>query len=246
LDRRGAEVQLRVVLDGVEQLTDLLVRRAGYPSVVAAVAEHAVFLDPETVAQTDGAALFSTIRMRNVSERGSIHEVNGRRVLLDDNTSPTDAFLWAAGIERGKVREMQFNHVWAVSHDPDAYTALWNICATPAFLAKTTDGSNHPEVVAALRFRAYRLYGVMPAGTPRPKEPAGYRELRWAPHPAAVSDLAGTLTARLRRTQGVAPQRRAARSAGSSASGSPTQRCSSAGSPARHRLSALAGGVRCP
>src|SRR3979490_2075369 len=93
------------MLDGVERLTDLLVRRAGYPSVVAAVAEHAIFLDPETVAQTGGSALFSTIRMRNVSGRGSIDEVDGRRVLLDDNTSPTDAFLWAAGIRRGQFRE---------------------------------------------------------------------------------------------------------------------------------------------
>jgi hypothetical protein len=191
---------LRVVLDGVERLTDLLVRRAGYPSVVAAVTEHAIFLDPETVAQTGGSALFSTIRMRNVSERGSIDEVDGRRVLLDDNTSPTDAFLWAAGIQRRKVRDMQFNHVWTASRDPDAYTALWNICATPAFLAKTTDGNNHPEVIAALRFRAYCLYGTVPNGMPLPNEPAHYRELRWAPHPDALSDLAETVTARLRRT----------------------------------------------
>lgn len=188
------------MLDGVEQLTDLLVRRAGYPSVVAAVAEHAVFLSPETVAQTDGAALFSTIRMRNVSERGSIDEVGGRRVLLDDNSSPTAAFMWAAGIPRRQVREMQFNHVWAVSRDPDAYTALWNICATPAFLAKTTDGSNHAEVVAALRFHAYRLYGVVPNGMTEPGEPPGYQDLRWPPHPAAVPDLAEAVTARLRRT----------------------------------------------
>ena len=32
--------------------------------------------------------------------------------------------------------DVQFNHVWSVSRDPDAYTALWHLCATPAFLAK--------------------------------------------------------------------------------------------------------------
>jgi hypothetical protein len=63
--------------------------------------------------------------------------------MLDDNASPTDAFLWSAGIAKGP--DVQFNNLWSLSRDPDSYTALWNICATPAFLAKTTDGSNHPE-----------------------------------------------------------------------------------------------------
>src|SRR5262245_27146245 len=58
---------------------------------------------------------------------------------------------------RGPGPDVQYNHVWNDSANPDAYTALWNVCATPAFLAKTTDGSNHPDVVAALRYRAWEL-----------------------------------------------------------------------------------------
>lgn len=49
------------ILDGVDNLHSVLVR-AGYSSVVAAVAEHTVFLHPATVAQTNGMALFPTIR----------------------------------------------------------------------------------------------------------------------------------------------------------------------------------------
>ena len=52
------------------QLTAVLAR-AGYPSVVAAVAEHAVFLHPDTVRQAAGSALFPVIRARNLSERGA-------------------------------------------------------------------------------------------------------------------------------------------------------------------------------
>jgi hypothetical protein len=188
------------MLDGVEQLTALLVGKAGYPSVVAAVAEHAVFLHPETVAQTNGEALFATIRLRNMSERGDIAVVDGHRVLLDDNTSPTDAFLWAAGIGRSGYRDTQFNHVWNAARDASAYTALWNLCATPAFLAKTTDGSNHPEVTAALRYHAYHLHGFLPHGVTPPQEPPRYQELRWAAHPEPVTDLAAAVRARLRRT----------------------------------------------
>jgi hypothetical protein len=115
---------LSTVLDGVKQMEDLLVHRAGYRSVVAAVAEHAVFLHPHTVGQTKGAAVFPVIRLRNMSERGEITEVEGRLVLLDDNTAPTDAFLWAAGLSRSSYRDYQFNHVWNASRDAEAYTAL--------------------------------------------------------------------------------------------------------------------------
>jgi len=40
-------------VDGVAQLTAILAR-AGYPSVVAAVAEHTLFLHPETVGGCPG------------------------------------------------------------------------------------------------------------------------------------------------------------------------------------------------
>jgi len=191
--RAIARERVRPVLDGVAQLTEVL-RRAGYASVVAAVAEHAVFLHPDTVAQARGA-LFRTIR--DMPRRGQFEVLeDGRRVLLDDNRSPTDAFLWAAGLTRGL--DVQFNHVWGGSRSPNTYTALWNLFATPAFLAKTTDTSNHPEVTAALCFRSFDLFGLRPATEPVPSEPYGYRELRWAPHPDAVTDLAGIMRARLR------------------------------------------------
>lgn len=189
---QSAVGQASAVLDGVAQLAALLAR-AGYPSVLSAVAEHTVFLAPETVAQTGGDALFPTIR--DFVRRGKPDMLEGRRVMLDDNTSPTHAFLWAASLAKG--RDVQFNHVWNYSRDPTAYTALWNVCATPAFLAKTTDGSNHPEVVSALRYHAYRLYGHRPTGTPEPTEPDGYAQLSWATHPRPVADLEAQLRARL-------------------------------------------------
>lgn len=182
------------ILDGVDQLTEVL-SRAGYPSIVAAVAEHAVFLHPDTVAQTHGAAVFPTIRrMGHVGELTSLED--GRGVMLDDNLSPTVAFTYAANLPAG--RDVQFNHVWQSSKDPDAYTALWNLFATPAFLAKPTD--THAAVQDALRFHAFDLYGCHPAGQPDPIEPDGYRDLAWAPHPDPVPDLEAVFRTRLRST----------------------------------------------
>lgn len=158
------------VLDGYAALARIL-DKAGYASVVAAVAEHTVFLHPDTVAQTRGQALFPVIRAPlNTPRRRIVDFPDGRRAWADDNGPPTDAFLWAA--ERRKGRDVQFCHVWARSDSVDAYTALWNLCATPAFLAKTT--GTDPAVQAALRHRAWELYGVRPAGEPESPTPPGY------------------------------------------------------------------------
>ena len=100
--------------------------------------------------------------------------------MFDDNTTPTLAFLWSA--RRKKGPDVQYNHVFGDPRSPATYTALWNLCVTPAFLAKTTDGSNHPEVLAALRYRVVELYGCWPEGEERPSEPAGYQALAW-PNP---------------------------------------------------------------
>ena len=189
----GQHLDAKPILDGIDQLTEVL-RRAGYPSIVAAVAEHSVFLHPGTVAQTGGLAVFPTIRrMGHVGEFDDLPD--GRRVMLDDNLGPTVAFTYAANLPKG--RDVQFNHVWPSSKDPDAYTALWNLFATPAFLAKPTDTGKHPEVRDALRFRAFDLYGRRPAGQADPLEPPGYRDLAWAPHPDPVPDLEAVFRSRL-------------------------------------------------
>lgn len=190
-----AEVAPRVpvLMNGIAAL-DAVLRRAGYSSVAAAVSEHTVFLDPRTVEQTRGEPVFPVVR--DMVRRGQIGaSPDGRPILLDDNTTPTWAFLWAA--RRNKGLDVQYNHVWTDSQSPSLYTALWNVCATPAFLAKTTDGQNHPEVRRALQYRAYELYGAHPRGQRPPSKPEGFDELRWAPMPDPLPSLERTYRSRL-------------------------------------------------
>lgn len=181
------------ILDGARALAGAL-ERAGYRTVLHAVAAHSIFLDPATVAQSEGKALFRIVR--DMTRRGKFGELDdGTPVLFDDNRGPTLAFLWAA--QRAKGPDVQFNHVWGEPKNPDTYTALWNLCATPAFLAKTTDGANHPDVVNLLRHRAYELYGHLPAGEAPPNRPADYEDLEWPTSPEPVDDLEGVLRRRL-------------------------------------------------
>ena len=200
------------ILDGVESLADVL-ERAGYRTVLEAVAEYTVFLHPETVAQTHGEALFPVARTRHMARRGYIVEQpDGTRVMLDDNTSPTVAFEWAAQQKRGP--DVQFNHLYRgtdepdiYTADPDIYTALWNICVTPAFLAKLTDVKRHASVVTALKRRSFDLYGYLPEGEPEPEPPDCYERLEWRGCPPSVPDLEYVLRRRLNR----APRSRTAK-----------------------------------
>ncbi len=112
----------------------------------------------------------------------------------DDNHCPTYLMLWAAQGSRGTGTDAHFSHVWRRSADPAAYTALWNICAVPAFLSKLTDTDQ--DVTAGLKHRAVDLYGIAPAALP--SRPPGYADVQWQPHPPPVADLEAALRGRMR------------------------------------------------
>ena len=188
-NRRGGSISR--IFDGRLALEEFA-KRAGWPSLLAAFAEHKVFLHSDTVKQAGVDPIFPVIR--DPTRRGQIVDVPGAgRMLLDDNTSLTKAFLWAADREKGP--DVQFNHVWRQSDDVPYYTALWNLCCTPAFLAKACD--THPVITEALRYRAEHLYGHRPQGVAPARKPDAYEELNWAPSPPQLSDLQAAFRARL-------------------------------------------------
>lgn len=152
-----------------------IVASSRYKTVAQAVASLTLFSHPVTVAQTEGKALFPAIR--GPHRVGEVIEVDGKQVFLDDNRSPTEAFLWSNGL-RSRGRDIQFNHVWATSQDPEAYTALPNLCMTPACIAKLTD--TDAEICRLLEYRSFELFSWVPKGTKPPTKPDGFDELDWA------------------------------------------------------------------
>ena len=141
-------------LDGFKALT-AVIAGSPYKTVENAVAALCVFSHPQTVRQTKYQPLVRTVRMRNIGQRGKIGEFKGEQVGFDDNKSPTDAFLWCNALAR--PRDVQFNHVYPVSHDPESYTCLANICMGPEFIAKLTD--THKHIRRLLEYRSFELYG---------------------------------------------------------------------------------------
>lgn len=156
-----------------------IIQNSSYHTVKQAMASLSCFTHPKTVGQTRNMSVFKTIRGKNNSDRGKFLSNDGQKIfMLDDNTSPTDAFLWANKIKRN-YRDVQFNHIWPDNGDGEIYTSLANICITPSFLAKLTD--NDPEIVSLLRFRAFELFnGFKPQNEQEPEKPDGYDLLQWA------------------------------------------------------------------
>jgi hypothetical protein len=185
--QHGAKTLVDFGLDGRMAL-DSIIASSQYQTIAQAVASLTLFSHPETVKQTAGKALFPAIR--NPKRVGQIDDHEGSKVLLDDNRTPTNAFLWANGLTR-RGTDTQFNHVYAASLDVNAYTALPNICMTPAFIAKLTDTST--EIRSLLQYRSYALYGWVPSGFQPPERPQHYDILEWAAPLPVVADVRGTM-----------------------------------------------------
>ncbi len=181
--------------DGTAALEHALAH-SPYGSLESAIASLSLFTHPDTVRQAGARALFRIIRARG-ADRGTLAQhADGNRVLMDDNTGPTDAFVWANGLRRGDLSDLQFCHVWQASSDPDAYTNLANLCLLPAFLAKLSD--THPRITALLRWRAEEFYGWRPVNERATPRPVGIDGLEWADPLPSVGDLESALRAAMR------------------------------------------------
>ena len=176
--------------DGRKALAAVLASSV-YQTLAQAIASLTLFTHPATIAQIPGGgALFPVVR----GKRRTSGAIGERSVRYDDNEAAQHAFKWCnPGMPRW--RDVQLNHVWSRSKDPDCFTAPANLCATPTFLAKLTD--HDEEVAALLRWRAFRLYAWRPAGEAEPPEPAGYNQLDWAAPLTATANLEAVLRRRL-------------------------------------------------
>lgn len=159
--------------DGLAAL-EALISKSPYGSLLQAVASLTLFTHPETVRILGPRNIFPTIR--NAARRGEFIDTPTGKVMLDDNKSPTDAFMWANGWKR-RPRDLQFNHIYQASSEVEHYTNLRNICVSPSFLAKLTD--THLEVRAALKYRVFQLYEYK-INSSLPKNFGWYERLKWA------------------------------------------------------------------
>lgn len=181
-------------LDGNLALRHLLTE-AGYRNTTHAVAAHACYLHPATVAQAGKRAVLPVIR--SGARRGRIDLTDdGRKVMLDDHRVSTWLFVRSTGVRTAP--DVQVRHAWAAAGDPDANTALWNLHAVPGFLLDTLTGPERDAAADALRYRAWELYGRRPLGERKPCRPKGYKRLGFADPAEPLADLEAELRRALR------------------------------------------------
>lgn len=165
--------------------------------LVELVARCSVWADPKVVsalrAQHPHAAWYPDTRRKRVGEtRGDL--VDGIR--LDDNSWANVAIKQAIF---GGRRPEGFHtcHVWPSScYDARYHTSIANLVLVPAPLAGLTD--HDAEVAAALRYRAFELYGWYPEEEQEPVRPARYPCAdAWRAAPALTTAVRNALARRI-------------------------------------------------
>lgn len=152
---------------------------------------HSLFPNPVTVTAFNGPVFPSIRDQRN---RLKIRELDGRKLLLDDNVTPRWALLWTHGFSATHhLKGWTFAHIWSAPKNPDAYTHLANLCMMPEAFGSMSDKQG--PLCEYLRYHAWDRYGWHPEQR-QPERPEGYETLEWRYLPP-IPDPAGFVEARI-------------------------------------------------
>lgn len=156
------------------------------------VLSHCFVPSPQVVQAFNGPVFPS---VRDQKNRVNLGEINGRKVFLDDNTTPRWAMLWCHGfLQTNHPKGWTFAHVWPTVKDPDAYTHLANLVMMPEALASLSD-KNGP-LCRYLRYHAQTVYGWTPNGYADEVMPDGFESIAWTyfdPYPEPKTVVAERL-----------------------------------------------------
>ena len=112
--------------------------RDGGASLVYAAFDHTYFVHPEAVLKQ--TPLFPERARRSREHYPGIDKgqtttwkaAAGREIILDDNSRAQMA--WERYTGHGLARRSGYGvrHIWGNTHNPDAFTAGWNLCYIPS------------------------------------------------------------------------------------------------------------------
>jgi hypothetical protein len=146
----------------------------------ALIAETGLWASPEvhrTLIEAGSAAWFPGVRRKRGAAENRGETVDG--ITFDDNTKANQAIKLAVGYHRKQLVGFETCHIWPETcYDPACHTAIANLVLLPRALAGFSD--HDPAVSAALKFRAFELYGWHPAGAMPPERPQNY-PVDWRP-----------------------------------------------------------------
>ena len=139
--------------------------REGGGSIVQAAFQHTYFVHPQAV--RNNTPLFPD-RARTSREhypgivkgQSAVWKAgDGREVILDDNSRAQMA--WERYTKSRLARRSGYGvrHIWGNVHNPDAFTAGWNLCYMPFWAGMLTEDQHpHPKLQTAIRQASWDLY----------------------------------------------------------------------------------------
>ena len=157
------QIQTDSIVPAIQSLETYF--RDGGASLLQAAFQHTYFVHPEAV--LNRTPLFPERARRSRKHYPGIDKGqnttwrigDGREIILDDNSRAQMA--WERYTGHGLARRSGYGvrHIWGNTHNPDAFTAGWNLCYMPFWAGMLTEDQHpHPEIRKAIRQASWDLY----------------------------------------------------------------------------------------
>ena len=139
--------------------------REGGASIIQAAFQHTLFVHPEAVLNRTPyfpeRARYSRHHYPGIGKGQSTvwKDGDGREIILDDNSRAQMAWERYTGSKLARQSGYGVRHIWGNTHNPEAFTAGWNLCYMPFWAGMLTEDQHpHRELQAAIRQASWDLY----------------------------------------------------------------------------------------
>ena len=139
--------------------------REGGTSIIQAAFQHTYFVHPDAVRNRTpyfpDRARCSREHYPGIEkgQRTTWEDGDGRGIILDDNSRAQMAWRRYSGHELMRQSGYGVRHIWGNTHNPNAFTAGWNLCYMPFWAGMLTEEQHpHPELQKAIRQASWDLF----------------------------------------------------------------------------------------
>ena len=136
-------IQSEDLVPAIQSLQDYF--RDGGASIVQAAFQHSYFIHPQAVLNNTPLSPERARRSRehysgiDKGQSTTWEAGDGREIILDDNSKAQMAWEKYTGHRLGRGSGYGVRHIWGNTHNPDAFTAGWDLCHMPFWAGMLTE-----------------------------------------------------------------------------------------------------------
>ena len=156
-------IQSEDPVPAIQSLEDYF--REGGASIAQAAFKHTYFIHPDAVLNRTpyfpDRARRSRKHYRGIDKgkHTTWRAGDGRDIILDDNSRAQMAWEKYTGHKLMKKSGYGVRHIWGNTHNPNAFTAGWNLCYMPFWAGMLTEKQHpHPELPEAICQASWDLF----------------------------------------------------------------------------------------